>query len=142
MNCWNCGYPIEEGTKICRRCEADQTEHEDVDPEALDKATKMAEQIAPGMLDTLQQLASQHDTAEDFANAILVGPCPECGSHKVGDCDNDPDYSNGFLGRCFGCGNVWCTECGYKLKKGETKCRDEDEHLRDMPEPPDFLMPP
>jgi RNA polymerase subunit RPABC4/transcription elongation factor Spt4 len=138
MNCWNCGYQVEENSKICRRCEADQSEHEHIDPEVLTDAATELESHAPGALEALKALAGQHDTAEDFANAILVGPCPECGSLKVGDCDDDPDYVNSFLGRCFACGNVWCTECGYKLKKGEKRCPDEENHSWDIPEAPDI----
>jgi len=134
MNCWNCGYVIEPNTKVCRRCEADQTEHDDIDPESVKEVVALAESISPGLLDTLQQLADGHDTAEDFANAILIGPCPECGSEKVGDCDSDPDYENPLLGRCFSCGHVWCPDCGYKIKPGEKKCPDEDEHFSDLPD--------
>jgi len=138
MNCWNCGYVVEENTKVCRRCEADQTGHEGVDPEALKDTASQLESIAPGAIEALRELAGQHGTAEDFANAILVGNCPECGSYKVGDCDDDPDYHNTFLGRCFACGNVWCTECGYKLKKGEKKCPDQENHSWDIPDAPDL----
>ena len=139
MNCWNCGYPIETGSKVCRRCESDQTEHEDIDPEALQDAAANLESIAPGTLESLRELASKHDTTEDLVNAVFVGECPQCNSTKVGDCDDDPDYSNPFLGRCFNCGNVWCTECGYTLKKDEKQCPAEEEHFADLPEPPDFL---
>lgn len=99
----------------------------------------MAEKVAPGIIGALHEVAKKHDTAEGFADAIFVGPCPECGSKNVGDCDSDPDYNNILLGRCFACGNVWCTECGYKLKKGEKRCPDEEKHYPDPPDDEDLL---
>ena len=133
MNCWNCGEQLAADTKICRRCEADQTEHVELDPQTVEHMREIIESMAPGALEALPKLVGPHDTAEDFANAVLIGPCPECHSENVGDCVNDPDYENFFLGRCFACGNVWCVECGYKLKKGEKQCPDEAEHALDYP---------
>jgi len=47
MNCWNCGYEMADGTKACRRCEADLTESQTNDPEALRAAQEAIENIAP-----------------------------------------------------------------------------------------------
>jgi hypothetical protein len=133
MKCWNCGDDLPLSTKICRRCEADQAAHSDLDADAAREIVALAESVSPGLLDELKNIADQHDTAEAFANAILIGPCPACGSENVGDCETDPDYENPLLGRCFACGNVWCPECGRKILRGEKKCPDEDEHFSDLP---------
>jgi hypothetical protein len=141
MKCWNCGEEIEEGTKVCRRCEADQTEvddFDDLDPVMLEETMAFMEKIAPGSLETIRELANQHGTAEDFVNALFVGPCSKCGSEKVDSCENDPDYNDPLLGRCFECGTVWCTECGYQLQKGEKECPSIEEHLAEYPDEPDF----
>jgi hypothetical protein len=75
MKCWNCGYEVQAGTKVCRRCETDQTDHPEPDPEALGAAQKALEQIAPESLESLKDIAMRCDTAEAFVGAIMVGPC-------------------------------------------------------------------
>ena len=130
--CWNCGYNMNPGEKTCRRCEANQEEHPEIDPNALAEAMKVAEASAPGLLGELRHLAMAHDTAEGFVNALMVGECPKCGGQNVGDCELDPDYGSAFLGRCFTCGAVWCTECRRTLGKGEKHCPDRDEHFTEF----------
>jgi hypothetical protein len=132
MNCWNCGHEVETGTKVCRRCEANQADFQPTNPEDLRKAEETLEQIAPGGLADLMELANKHGTAEGFINAILVGPCAKCGSENVGDCEEDPDHFEPFLGRCFDCGAVWCTECGHVLEKDEQSCPMMPAHLEDL----------
>jgi hypothetical protein len=138
MNCWNCGYEVEDGAKVCRRCESALTES---NPDALRAAQEALEQMAPGDIRYLQELAGKSNTAEDFANAILVGPCAKCGSENVGCCEDDPDYHEPLLGRCFACGAVWCTECGHVLETSEKTCprmAEHDEELEQMMEEADL----
>ena len=94
MKCWNCGYEVQPNTQVCRRCEADQREHKESDPTVLNETISVVENQNPGLLESLRSVAERHGTAEDFVNAIFLGPCPECESEKVGDCEHDPDYEN------------------------------------------------
>jgi hypothetical protein len=85
--------------------------------------------MPPDVLAELGDAMSQSSTAEEFANRIMVGACPKCGSERTGDCDADPDIENILVGRCYECGQLWCTECGNTLAKENPYCDcwDEDD---------------
>lgn len=60
-------------------------------------------------------------------------------------CEDDPDHLEPFLGRCFACGAVWCTECGHVLDANEKTCprmAEHDEELERMMEEGDLDQPP
>jgi hypothetical protein len=64
----------------------------------------------------------QSSTAEEFANRVLIGNCPKCGSSEVGNCETDPSIEDISVGRCYVCGQLWCTLCDRLFEKGETHC--------------------
>ena len=69
------------------------------------------------------------ETANDFADHIFVGDCPKCGSEHTGNCDADPEIEELLVGRCYQCGQLWCTECGRLLDRNSPSCEcwEEDE---------------
>ncbi len=124
MKCTNCGKKIPDNAIMCRFCEAP------VEPEPT-------EEEARGALDALQSLDPQSlqeflevmrasKTADEFANRILVGQCPKCGSERTDNCENDPDVGNLLVGRCSDCGHLWCTLCDRLYEGGECECWDEE----------------
>ena len=52
-----------------------------------------------------------------------------CRSENTGDCEHDPEINDILVGRCFDCGQLWCTECDRLLKKDcpSCECWEEDE---------------
>ena len=88
MRCWNCGKSDPETAKVCQFCEAAVEAGADGGGEGTGR----------GLLTQccrerwrLQAAFEQSETAEDFANRILVGDCPQCGSTETGNCENDPE---------------------------------------------------
>jgi hypothetical protein len=120
MRCWNCNKKLPKGAKACQFCEAP----------VQAKPTKGEVELVREVMEGLDEEAHEafleafrnSNTAEEFVNAIMVGPCPRCGSSDVDHCDNDPEINDITVGRCFQCGQLWCTECEQVFKKDQVKC--------------------
>jgi hypothetical protein len=127
MRCWNCGRKVTKKAKICEHCEADLTQTPTPEEEAA--VMELLGQMPPDVLAELGQAMESSTTAEEFANLIMVGPCPSCGSDDTGDCDADPEINELLVGRCYDCGQFWCTECGNALTRDNLHCDcwEEDE---------------
>jgi hypothetical protein len=120
MRCWNCNSKLAKEAKVCPRCEAPVEEaptEEEI--EFVGQAFAMLDDESR---DALRAAADESKTAEEFANRVLIGDCPKCGSSKVGNCDADPEIEDISIGRCYDCGQLWCTFCDRLLAKGETSC--------------------
>lgn len=67
------------------------------------------------------QLVREGRTADEFVSALMVGPCPNCGSEYTRDGDDagipTRDTGDPTVGVCFNCGYLWCLECGNALTK-------------------------
>ena len=83
--------------------------------------------LPPDVLAELGDVMRGSESAEEFANRILVGSCPSCGSDQTGDCEADPEINELLVGRCYECGQLWCTECGKELTKKDFHCDCLDE---------------
>jgi hypothetical protein len=120
MRCWNCGREIPEAVRACQFCEAAvEPEPSEEEKEAV---RELLGQIPPEALEELRSAFQQSATAEEFADRILVGECPQCGSLETGNCENDPEIGELLVGRCFQCGQLWCTECGRLLEPDSASC--------------------
>jgi zinc-ribbon domain len=120
MRCWNCGRVVSKRARVCQHCEADLTEAPSADEEAA--VAQVLASLPPDILAQLLETMSQSTSAEEFANRILVGPCPTCGSEQTGHCDADPEINELLVGRCYECGHLWCTECGNTLTLSNPQC--------------------
>jgi hypothetical protein len=129
MKCWNCLREAPRGAKVCPHCETLLAEEPSA--EEIAEALEALKQIAPDDLAELRSIALESESAEDFANQILVGDCPKCGGTKTGDCDNDPEIENILVGRCYECGQFWCTDCGRLLDRSALECPCWDEEVDD-----------
>ena len=120
MRCSNCGKDIPNAAKICEFCEAGV----EPEPSAEEKqmVQEMLEQMGPEALEALQNAFNCSETAEEFANLIMIGECPKCGSEDTDHCGHDPEIDSILVGRCLDCGQLWCTECGRLLKKENPSC--------------------
>jgi hypothetical protein len=127
MRCWNCGHAVPEKARVCGRCEADLTEAPS--PEEMAAVMEILEQLPPDVLAELGETMKDCASPLEFANRILVGPCPSCESDQTGDCEADPEINELLVGRCYECGQLWCTECGNALTRKDFHCDcwDEDE---------------
>jgi hypothetical protein len=125
MRCWNCGHKVRKKARVCGHCEADLTKAPTPEEEAA--VIELLEQMPPDVLAQMVATVSESDSAEEFANRIMVGECPSCGSDQTGDCDADPEIDNILVGRCYQCGQLWCTECGNTLKPNNLHCDCWDE---------------
>jgi hypothetical protein len=127
MRCWNCGKKIPDKAKVCRFCEADVL----AEPTEEEKAAveDIVRQMPPEALDELRAAFEGSDTAEDFADRIFVGDCPKCGSEETGNCEAAPEIGELLVGRCYQCGQLWCTECRRLLERNlpSCSCWDEDD---------------
>jgi len=125
MRCFNCRKEIPDDAVQCEFCEA--TVEPAPTEEEFRAVQEIMDQMDPGLLGALQDLAGRSATAEEFADRIMVGDCPKCGSEETGNCENDPDVDCIIAGRCFACGQLWCTDCGRLLKKEDPACPCWDE---------------
>ena len=125
MRCWNCGKKLPENAKDCGFCEMPV----DLEPtqEEQNIVRGLLKHFSPEMIDELRAAAAESGTAEDFADRLLVGDCPKCGSAKTVNCEADPEIGELLMGRCYGCGHLWCTECGRPMKAGSLFCECWDE---------------
>ncbi len=74
--------------------------------------TKLPREIQERMGELIEQGLSK----EEFLSALMVGPCPDCGSEKTRDDDDvqalGVDPGDTTVGVCLDCGYLWCLECG------------------------------
>ena len=135
MKCWNCGKNIPDAAKVCRHCEAavvagPSEEEEEAIGDFLSNAP-------PEAMEELRAAFAKSDTAEEFVDRIFVGDCPKCGSEDTGNCEADPEIEDFLVGRCYQCGQLWCTECRRLLDPTAPSCdcldddEDEDEFYDD-----------
>jgi hypothetical protein len=127
MRCWNCRKKIPDTAKVCQFCEAAVRDMPTEEEEAV--ARGLLEQLPPEALNELLSAFEVSNTAEEFADRIFVGDCPRCGSEQTGNCEADPEIGELLVGRCYHCGQLWCTECGRLLEPGSPSCEcwEEDE---------------
>ena len=131
MQCINCGKKIPDNAVMCQFCEA-VVESEPTEEEAR-AALEALEGIDPKALQEFLDVMRASKTADEFANRILVGDCPKCGSEKTDNCENDPDVGNLLVGRCSDCGHLWCTLCGRPYEGADCECWDESEEEGELP---------
>ncbi|HEV3118977.1 MAG TPA: hypothetical protein VGY58_18130 [Gemmataceae bacterium] len=127
MRCLNCNREISETAKICAHCEASVMEEPTA--EEMEAARALLEQLTPEAAAELQQVFLDSDTADEFVDRIFVGNCPKCDSENTGNCENDPEIDNLLVGRCYDCGQLFCTECCRLLDSKALVCDcldDED----------------
>jgi hypothetical protein len=125
--CWNCGQRIPAKAKACQFCEAEVARGNSEEDTRI--VRDILEQMPQEALDQLQAAFDECGTAEEFANRIMVGECPRCGSPETGNCDSDPDIGELLVGRCYQCGQLWCTECGQLLDRNSPACECWDEEI-------------
>jgi hypothetical protein len=127
MRCWNCNKVLAAEAKVCAHCEAPVLPEPSEDEMAA--AQMVLEQLPPEQVAQLLETMSESETAEDFVNQIFVGNCPKCNSANTGDCENDPEINDLLVGRCYDCGQLFCTECSKLLdaKAPTCDCWDDDE---------------
>jgi hypothetical protein len=133
MRCFNCNREIPDTAKICGHCEAPVMEAPTA--EEMEAARALLEQLPPDVAAELEQTVRDSATADDFINRIFVGDCPKCDSTNTGNCEDDPEIAELLVGRCYECGQLWCTECLQLLeaKAPFCECWDEEEPTEDEP---------
>lgn len=96
--------------------------------EEIDACRGIVEAMPPDLIEQFRQLIDQSKTAEEFTDRIMVGDCPKCGSSETGNCEKDPEIDDLLVGRCYECGQLFCTECLALLdaKKPHCDCLDDD----------------
>lgn len=151
MKCFNCNKAVPDDATCCLHCEADLREMADLPDADMEAAAGAIEQVMPGGMDQLREMAESFDTAEDFANAIFVGGCPVCESTDVGTFAEVVEIQDPTVARCFACGHLWCTECRQPLSAPDAmcghwavcdKCGEEEDcaYLFDVGECPEVAM--
>jgi len=123
MQCANCGKEIPDNALMCRFCEA-PVEPEPTEEEARE-ALEALQRLDPQALQEFLEVMRTSKSADEFANRILVGDCPKCGSERTDNCEKDPDVDNILVGRCADCGHLWCTLCDRPYAGGECECWEE-----------------
>ena len=127
MKCLNCYREIPETATACQHCEAPvvppPTEEE------MEAAKELLAGFSPEAMSELESVFLASENCDEFVNRIMVGPCPKCGSSETADCEHDPEIGELLLGRCYACGQFWCTECGNLMVGDQRSCEcwlDED----------------
>ena len=106
-----------QGLPFCEAAVADEPTESD-----KDVVRDILGQMPPEALDELGAAFENSETAEDFTDRIFVGDCPKYGSEDTGNCDADPEIEELLVGRCYQCGQLWCTECGRLLERDSPSC--------------------
>jgi hypothetical protein len=127
MRCWNCNKVLAANAKVCVECEAPVLPEPTEEEKAA--AQMVLDQLPPEQLAQFLQTMEESESADDFVNQIFVGDCPKCNSSNTGDCEKDPEIDNLLVGRCFDCGQYFCTECSKLLdaKAPECECLDDED---------------
>jgi hypothetical protein len=125
MRCWNCNKKIPDKAQVCEFCEASMegapTEEE------KDIVRGLLREMPPEVIEDLRAAMDGTNTAEEFADRIFVGDCPKCGSTRTGNCESDPEINDLLVGRCYECGQLFCTECEKLLTAAAPSCDCLDE---------------
>lgn len=99
---------LEEDLYVCRNC-----------------AEKWKEEIerlvGSDVVQSLFEEAQKYDDPISFRNALMVGPCPKCGSNATRDCEGT-EIDDICVGICLKCLILWCLECGAVFKEGQKVC--------------------
>ncbi len=136
MRCWNCGKKVPDTAKVCGFCEAAVSGEPSA--EEKDAVREILGQMPPEALEELRAAFDTNETADEFADRIFVGDCPKCGSEDTGNCEADPEIEELLVGRCYQCGQLWCTECRRLLERSAPVCEcwgeeiDDDFDFEDM----------
>jgi hypothetical protein len=127
MRCLNCNCELPQRAKICAQCEAQVMEAPTEDEKQA--VSFLLDHLPPEALAELRNVFDDSSTADEFVNSIFVGDCPKCASHSTGNCENDPEIADLLVGRCYDCGQLWCTECCRLLRATSPSCTcwEEDE---------------
>jgi len=80
-------------------------------PDEVAAFMEMIRQSNPEILDAMKAMAENYSDPDEFANAIMVGPCPQCESGATEDCECDPVIDDPCVGRCLDCRQLFCTDC-------------------------------
>ncbi|TWT97440.1 SEC-C metal-binding domain-containing protein [Neorhodopirellula pilleata] len=72
---------------------------------------EMMRQSNPEVWEVMKSMAEEYDDPDEFTNAIMVGPCPQCESSSTEDCECDPVIEDPCIGRCLDCRQLFCTDC-------------------------------
>jgi len=120
MRCWNCGKKIPDKAKVCRFCEAAVEDEPTAEEEEV--VRDIIKQMPPEAMEELRAAFEGSGTAEEFVDRIFVGDCPKCGSEETGNCLSDPEIKELLVGRCYQCGQLWCTECDHLLERDSPSC--------------------
>jgi hypothetical protein len=125
----NCGHNLKDDAKVCVKCEAPVEQPlTDEEIEAVETALgMMSDEARVALLAAFQE----SQTADEFVNRVMVGDCPACGSSEVGCCENDPEIADITVGRCYACGQLWCTFCDKPFPAGVTHCDCDPSDLED-----------
>jgi hypothetical protein len=97
--------------------------------EEMDAARALLQQLPPDAAAELHEAFLASETADEFVDRIFVGDCPICNSSNTSDCENDPEIAELLVGRCYDCGQLFCTECSRLLEPPRPfcKCWNEDD---------------
>jgi hypothetical protein len=127
MHCFNCLREIPDTAAICVHCEAPVMPEPTA--EEMDAARALLQQLPPDAAAELHKAFLASETADDFVDRIFVGDCPSCDSSNTGHCENDPEIAELLVGRCYDCGQLFCTECCRLLEPQRPfcKCWNEDD---------------
>ena len=120
MRCWNCDRDIPKTAKICGYCESPV--EEEPTEEEMAAARDLLESLPPDAVADLHRVIRDTATAEEFLDRIFVGDCPKCGGTHTADCEDDLEIGEMLVGRCYDCGQLWCTECLRLLEPTAASC--------------------
>ena len=111
---------IPDKAKVCGFCEAAVENEPTAEEEEV--VRDLLDQMPPEALEELRAAFAGSGTAEEFVDRIFVGDCPKCGSEETGNCQSDPEIEELLVGRCYQCGQLWCTECDRLLEQDSPSC--------------------
>jgi len=98
---------------------------DDLPPEAVEGFFKTLSELHPEAMEEMKSLAEQFDAPDEFANAVLIGPCPKCASDSTEDCECDPEIDDPCIARCKDCRQLFCCDCRCLFKNAKEAVRHD-----------------
>ncbi|MEW5850644.1 MAG: hypothetical protein AB2A00_17795 [Myxococcota bacterium] len=71
-------------------------------------------------------LAEKTESAEEFVDAMFIGPCPFCDSESTRSLTDEPGVEDPTVGECKDCKKLFCSECHSELSRKQPSCTNEE----------------
>ena len=137
-------FPLGEDCPFCPHWKGKQGSAASIDEdepsaEQAELLANLLQTMNPEMANELFKLAQSCESADEFADMVMIGPCPQCDSDDTDDCEDDPEIDDPCVGRCSDCGQLWCCDCDELFDDAKAAANHDCEFWKSLEELDDEL---